>query len=76
MEPSEQELLELDREDIEQAKRMTGSQKMRAGGDLFDEACRWILAGIRSERPGISDEDARLELRRRLALSREIDERL
>jgi hypothetical protein len=58
----------LDREDIEQARRMTGSQKLRAGGDLFDDACRWTLAGIRADHPGISDTDAMSELRRRVAM--------
>lgn len=53
-------------EDLEQARRMTGVQKLRAGGDLFDEACRWTLAGIRGENPGISEEDALKELRRRV----------
>jgi hypothetical protein len=59
---------ELDREDVEQARRMTGSQKLRAGGDLFDDACRWTLAGIRQDRPGISEADALAELRRRVAM--------
>jgi hypothetical protein len=56
----------LHAEDMEQARRMTGSQKLRAGGDLFDEACRWTLAGIRAERPGITEEEALKELRRRV----------
>jgi hypothetical protein len=57
---------QLNTEDLEQARRMTGSQKLRAGGDLFDEACRWTLAGIRADRPGISEEEALNELRRRV----------
>jgi hypothetical protein len=59
---------ELDREDVEQAKRMTGSQKLRAGGDLFDDGCRWTMAGIRHDYPGISDADALTELRRRVSM--------
>ena len=58
---------QLDVDDLEQARRMTGSEKLRAGGDLFDDACRWTLAGIRFQHPGISEEDALQELRRRLA---------
>lgn len=61
---------QLDEEDIEQARHMTGSQKLRAGGDLFDEACRWTLAGIRQQFPGITPEAAMDELRRRLAAER------
>jgi hypothetical protein len=45
---------ELDAEDIEQARRMTGSQKLRAGGDLFDDACRWTLAEIRRQHPSFT----------------------
>ena len=71
MQPSPELLRELDREDIDQARRMTGSQKLRAGGDLFDDACRWTLAGIRRERPGISDSDALAELRRRVEMNDE-----
>lgn len=66
MEPTAELIAQLDAEDLEQARRMTGSQKLRAGGDLFDEACRWTLAGIRAQNPGISDDDALHELRRRL----------
>jgi hypothetical protein len=68
MEPSTELLAELDREDIEQARRMTGTQKLRAGGDLFDDACRWTLAGIRADHPGISEADALAELKRRVAM--------
>ena len=68
MEPTAKLIAELDREDIEQARRMTGSQKLRAGGDLFDDACRWTLASIRADHPGISEKDAILELKRRVAM--------
>jgi hypothetical protein len=67
MEPTLELIAQLDAEDLEQARRMTGSQKLRAGGDLFDDACRWTLAGIRAEYPGISDSEALEELRRRVA---------
>lgn len=68
-------IAELNEEDLAQARRMTGSQKLRAGGDLFDEACRWTLAGIRNERPGIGEAEAMAELRRRLRMAREIEDR-
>jgi hypothetical protein len=68
MEPSTELIDQLDREDLEQARRMSGSQKLRAGGDLFDEACRWTLAGIRQDNPGITPEAAMAELRRRLSM--------
>jgi len=61
---------QLHADDIERARRMTGSEKMRMGGDLFDDACRWTLAGIRNENPGISEQDALEELRRRIRITK------
>ncbi|HZL34573.1 MAG TPA: hypothetical protein VFC78_04630 [Tepidisphaeraceae bacterium] len=66
----------LDAEDIEQAKRMTPSQKLRASGDLFDDACRWTLAGIRHQHPEFTPAQALDELRRRLADARAQEELL
>jgi hypothetical protein len=76
MNPTQELIEQLNREDIEQARRTSPSQKLRAGGDLFDNACRWMLAGIRKEFPNISDEDAMRELRRRIALSEAMENRL
>jgi hypothetical protein len=68
MQPRKELIDQLGREEIQRAREMTSSQKLRAGGDLFDDACRWTLAGIRRDYPGISDADAMAELRRRLAV--------
>lgn len=68
-------IAQLNADDLEQARQMTGSQKLRAGGDLFDEACRWTLAGIRAQHPGISPEEA-LELRRRIAEGKAAESRI
>jgi len=75
MEPTPELIAQLDREDLEQARRMTGEQKLRAGGDLFDEACKWTLAGIRHQHPGISDADALNELRRRISIANRLEGR-
>jgi hypothetical protein len=61
----------LDAEDLEQARKMTPWQKFRAGGDLFDDACRWTLAGIRNQHPEFTPEQAMDELRRRLGCDEE-----
>ena len=61
----------LDAADLEQARKMTPWQKFRAGGDLFDDACRWTLAGIRNQHPEFSPEQAMDELRRRIAADEE-----
>ena len=76
MEPTKELIEQLEREDIDQARRMTASQKLRAGGDLFDDACRWTLAGIRRDHPGIGDAEAMAELRRRLEKSKRMEQRL
>ena len=75
MKPTPELLAQLDREDIEQARRMTPAQRFWAGGELFDDACRWTLAGIRHQHPGISDDQALAELRRRLAIAQEMENR-
>jgi hypothetical protein len=74
MEPTPQLIEQLRREDFEQARRMTVEQRLLAGGELFDAACEWTLAGIRRDHPGISEADALEELRRRVALGRKIEE--
>jgi hypothetical protein len=66
MEPSNELIHQLQREEIEDARRMTISQKLEASGDLFDYACSITLAGIKSQHPGISTEHAMAKLRARL----------
>jgi hypothetical protein len=70
------EISQLDAEDLEQARRMTPSQKLRAGGDLFDDACRWTLAGIRRQYPEFTPQQAMDELRRRLEHARAAEEKI
>ena len=69
-------IAQLDAEDLEQARNMTPSQKLRAGGDLFDDACRWTLAGIRHQHPSFTPEQALDELRRRLDLAEAMEDPL
>lgn len=68
MEPSLELIDELDREDIEQARRMTFEQKFMAGAELFDYACSITKAGIRWQNPTFNDEQVMAELRRRVAM--------
>lgn len=76
MEPTPELISQLRREEIEDARKMSVAQKLVAGGDLFDYACTISMAGIRWQHPGISDEDALKELRRRLAIGRRLEARL
>lgn len=67
-------IAQLDAEDLEQARSMTPSQKLWAGGELFDDACRWTLAGIRNQHPDFTPEQALDELRRRLDRAEAMEE--
>ena len=71
---SDTPVIQFEQEEIAQARAMTPAQRLRAGGDLFDAACRWTLAGIRRDRPGVSDAEALDELRRRLELARKLED--
>lgn len=55
-----------ERAKIRQARAMSPWMKFRAGADLFEEACLWTLAGIKTQFPGFTESERREELRRRL----------
>ena len=48
---------------------MSPAMKFCAGYELFEDACRWTLAGIASQFPDLDESDRLAELRRRLALA-------
>jgi hypothetical protein len=73
MEPTPELLAQLDREDLDQARRMTPEERLRAGAELFDYACRITISGIRADNPG-ADESAVLRiLRERIALADQVE---
>jgi hypothetical protein len=53
---------------VAQARRMSLAEKFLAGADLFEEACRWTMMGIRNQFPDFNLEEQRTELRRRLEM--------
>ncbi len=53
---------------VAQARRMSLAEKFLAGADLFEEACRWTMMGIRNQFPNFNVEEQRAELRRRLEM--------
>lgn len=59
---------EVGMEKIRQARRMSAENKFRAGSELFEEACRWTMAGIAAQHPQMDEVARHLELRRRLSL--------
>ena len=62
------EAAECDARKIEQARRMSGFEKLRAGAELFEEACAMTMRGIRFQNPEWSDEECLKELKGRVAL--------
>jgi hypothetical protein len=76
MEPSKALIDELRREEIEDARKLSISQKLALSGDLFDWACEVTLSGIRSQHPRISRTEALNILRERLDSSRQRETRL
>lgn len=60
-------------DEIERSRQLTGAQRMSESLRLFDESSRRMLAGIKSEFPDISDEDARHIRRDRLDRIRRIE---
>ena len=73
--PETQRLIdELYREEIIEARAMKPEDKILAGQQLFEAACRITLAGIRNENPGASEERCLEILRQRLELQRRLEE--
>lgn len=56
----------LDLEEIEFARSMSPSDKLKLGLDLFDRSCEYMLIGIHHEFPKIDDAQALEILKERL----------
>jgi hypothetical protein len=75
MEPTDELIEALRREEIEDARRLTFSQKFLAGAELFDYACEISKGGIRMQHPNFNDEQVMAELHRRLDLGDRLEGR-
>ena len=73
--PETQRLIdELYREELREARAMTPEDKVRAGQQLFESACRMTLAGIHNQNPDASEEQCLEILRQRLVYQRRLEE--
>ena len=73
--PETQRLIdELYREEVLEARAMAPADKVRAGQQLFEAACRITLAGIRHQNPGATEGQCWEILRHRLILQRKLEE--
>lgn len=74
LEPTQQLVDDLFWEEIERARAMLPAEKLRAGAELFEYACRITLAGIRHQHPEASEEELRRILEARLELAERLEE--
>ena len=65
----------LFREQVEAARAMTVEQRIVAGMNLFELACRVTADGIRHQFPEADDAEVSRMLAERLALARRLEER-
>jgi hypothetical protein len=69
----EQLAFEIDLDRIRRARERPEWQKLRAGGELFDDVCERMKSGIRYEHPEFDEAAVLNELRRRLEISRKLE---
>ena len=72
--PETQRLIdELYREELREARTMPIKEKILAGQQLFESACRITLLGIRNQNPSASEEQCLEILRKRIELQRKLE---
>lgn len=65
---------ELYRERVAKAGAMPPEEKLLAGEELFEYACAITLAGIRDQKPGLSETDCLRILKERLDLRERMEQ--
>ena len=73
MQPSKELIDELFWERVESARRMLPEEKLIAGFQLYDLACKIIADGIRNEHPDADESQVQEILRERLALAQRLE---
>ena len=58
---------------IERSRSLSPEARMKAGPELFYYACSITLAGLREQMPTATETELLAELRRRLALKRQLE---
>ena len=74
MQPTQQLVDELYRQEVLRARATPGGVKLLEGARLFDMACRVMADGIRSQFPDADDDQVKAILTERLALKRRLEE--
>lgn len=58
------EAAECEARKVEQARRMSERERFFAGVELFEEACKVSLAGMKAQHPDGTEKELRSELKR------------
>jgi len=66
---------QLYRDKVRAAEEMTEEERFLAGPRLFDYACRIARDAIRADHPDYDDEKVEAELRRRIEIGRQLEQR-
>ncbi len=75
MEPTKELIDGIERDRIARAREMSPGAKFLAGGELFDDVCDRMRAGIRSQFPHEDDAGVNRILKQRLDRLRLVEER-
>ena len=75
MGPTKEMVDDIYRERVLRARSTPIEQKLMAGAELFEYACRLTCDGIRHQNPGIDESRVQQILRDRLALARRLERR-
>lgn len=73
MQPTKELIDQLYRERVLRARAMDPEMKLLAGARLFDQVCRVMTAGIKSEYPDAKPNEVQAILKERLALARRLE---
>jgi len=72
MEPTQELLDAIYRDRVLRARQLPPGNKLLAGGELFEQVCDRMRAGLRDENPGADEKTIEELLRRRLRLLRRL----
>ncbi len=73
-EPTQELIDAIFADKVRQARRMSIEERLRAGGDMFDEECERFKAQTRQKHPDWTAEQVEIALRAHVAEQRRIDD--
>jgi tRNA U55 pseudouridine synthase TruB len=74
MEPTAELVDAIYRDKVMRSRKMTIGRRVEVGAELSDLGRQMMREAIRRDMPGSSQQEIQMELRRRIALSRKLDD--